>query len=34
MPSKLEIDRKILEKIINDMEINKSPGRDVITSFW
>ena len=34
IPTKYEIERKTLDKIINDMQLNKSPGRDLITSFW
>ena len=32
--TKYEIERKTLDKIINDMQLNKSPGTDFITSFW
>ena len=34
IPTKYEIQRKTLDKIINDMQLNKSPGRDLITPFW
>ena len=34
IPTKYEKDRKALDKIINDIQLNKSPGRDLIISFW
>ena len=34
IPTKSEIERKTLDKIISDMQLKKSPGRDFITSFW
>ena len=34
IPTKYEIERKTLDKIINDMHLYKSPGRDRITLFW
>ena len=34
IPTKYEIERKTLDKIINDMQLNKSPGRDLVTLFW
>ena len=33
IPTKYEIERKTLDKIISDMQLNKSPDRDLITSF-
>ena len=32
--TKFEIDKKNLDKIVNDTQLNKSPGRDLITLFW
>ena len=34
IPTKYEIERETLDKLINDMQLNKSRGRDLITSFW
>ena len=34
IPTKYEIERKTLDKIINDMQLNKSLGTDLITLFW
>ena len=34
IPTKCKRKRKNLDKIINDMQLNKSTGRDLITSFW
>ena len=34
IPTQYEIERKTLDKIINDMQLKKSLGKDLITSFW
>ena len=34
IPTKYETERKTLDKIISDMQLNKSPGRNLTTLFW
>ena len=33
-PKTYKIDREIVDKVINNMHLNKSPGKDLIVTFW
>ena len=33
-PKTCKIDRQTVDKVINNMPLNKSPGKDLIIAFW